>query len=165
MKGGEYMKKILMIVGGIIVIAVIAYGGYRIMHHLTKQPAPTMQATKMKPSSSPTVQATQNSVYKMMTKDKLGMVMTDPKGITLYTYAKDTTGASTCSGKCADNWPAYVAPSQTGSFPENISVIKRTDGMLQYAWKNMPLYYYIKDKDSGDAYGNGVGGVWSVIKP
>jgi predicted lipoprotein with Yx(FWY)xxD motif len=29
----------------------------------------------------------------------------------------------------------------------------------------MPLYYYAKDKDSGDAYGDNIGGVWFVVKP
>lgn len=99
-----------------------------------------------------------------MSKDKVGMVMTDTKGMTLYTYAKDTPGMSNCTGQCLSNWPAYTAKSQTGNFPANISVIKRPDGTLQYAWKNKPLYYYFKDKDSGDAYGNGIGGVWSVVK-
>lgn len=115
-----------------------------------------------KPTNQPT--QIQNSVYKMMSKDKLGMVMTDLKGMTLYTYAKDTPGVSNCTGKCLANWPPYIAPSQTDNVPENISVIKRPDGTLQYAWKDMPLYYYVKDGDSGDAYGNGIGNVWSVIK-
>lgn len=110
------------------------------------------------------VQRTQNSVYKMMPKEKLGTVMTDLKGMTVYTYVKDKTGVSNCTGGCLKTWPAYVAPAQTGNFPANISVIKHDDGTLQYTWKGMPLYYYTKDGDSGDAYGNGVGGVWSVVK-
>jgi len=110
------------------------------------------------------ISQTQNGVYKMMSKDKLGMVMTDPKGMTLYTFAKDTSGVSNCTGKCLTAWPAYVAPSQTSNVPANISLVKRPDGTFQYAWKGMPLYYYAKDGDSGDAYGNGIGGVWSVIK-
>ena len=108
-------------------------------------------------------QNTQNSVYKMTSKDKIGMVVSDSKGMTLYTYATDTSGVSNCTGACLKVWPAYVASSQS-NLPVNISVIKRNDGTLQYAWKGMPLYYYAKDGDSGDAYGNGVGGVWSVIK-
>ena len=93
------------------------------------------------------------------------MVLTDPKGMTLYTFANDKSGMSNCTaGKCLQNWPPYSASTQTGTFPENITVIKRPDGTLQYAWKGMPLYYFIKDKDSGDSYGNGVASVWSVVK-
>lgn len=150
-----------------LVVAAIVYGAvyYLFLHkqnpYSSSQSANPYQSQQMQ---KPT-QAMQNSVYKMMQKDKLGVVMTDPKGITLYTYAKDTTGVSNCTaGKCLQNWPPYTAQSQTGTFPANITVIKRSDGTLQYAWKGMPLYYFIKDKDSGDSYGNGVGGVWSVIQ-
>lgn len=114
-------------------------------------------------ATKPTAQA-ENGVYKSMAKDKIGMVMTDPKGMTLYTFAKDTIGGSNCTGTCLKIWPAYVAKSKTGNLPANISVITRPDGTFQYAWKGMPLYYYNKDGDSGDAYGNGIGNVWSVIK-
>lgn len=142
------MKNFWLIVGIIIVVVIIGYFGM--------QPKPVQQ--------SPAVTSKENSVYKMMSKEKLGNVVTDPKGMTLYVYTKDSSGASTCTEKCLENWPAYTASSQTGNFPANISVIKREDGALQYAWKNKPIYYYAKDKDSGDAYGNGIGGVWSVIK-
>ena len=151
-----------MAVGGIIVLAIVGFGGYKVIHHFTKpRPVQSTQVAQAKPT--PTTEPA-NSVYKMMNKGKLGSVMTDLKGITLYTYAKDTTGVSNCSGVCLGNWPAYVAKSVTGTFPENITVIKRDDGTLQYAWKGMPLYYFVKDQDSGDTYGNGVGGVWSVVK-
>jgi predicted lipoprotein with Yx(FWY)xxD motif len=152
-----------------LVVAVIVYGAiyYFVLHKQNPYSGTNgsqgymMQKTQqVKPT-----QATQNGVYKMMNKEKLGMVMTDPKGMTLYTFANDTTGVSNCgAGKCLTNWPPYTAQSQTGTLPANISVIKRSDGTLQYAWKGMPLYYFTKDKDSGDAYGNGVGGVWSVVK-
>ena len=38
-------------------------------------------------------------------------VTVDEKGMTLYTYDKDTKGAaaSACTGGCAANWPPYVA--------------------------------------------------------
>ncbi|HXS14681.1 MAG TPA: hypothetical protein VN711_00970 [Candidatus Saccharimonadales bacterium] len=146
-----------IVIGGIIYGAI--YFGF--LHN--QNPYSYSSSTQTK-AISQTTQKTQNSVYKMVSKGKLGTVMTDSKGMTLYTYAKDKAGMSSCSGKCLSNWPAYMATSQTGNFPTNISVIKRSDGTLQYAWKGMPLYYFAKDGDTGDAYGNGIGGVWSVIK-
>lgn len=144
-----------------VVVGVIVYGViyYFFMH---KQNSYTYQPNSSQQAQQPT--QTQNSVYKMMPKDKLGTVMTDMKGMTLYTFAKDTSGVSTCSDKCLQLWPPYAAKSQSESLPANISVIKRSDGSWQYAWKGMPLYYYTKDGDAGDAYGNGIGGVWSVVK-
>lgn len=114
--------------------------------------------------SATQIQQVQNGVYKIMVKGKLGMVMTDTRDMTLYTFANDTTGISKCTGSCLQLWPAYMAPSATGKFPANINVMKRSNGTLQYTWKGMPLYYYSKDSDTSDAYGNGIGGLWSVIK-
>ena len=164
------MKKTWMIVIGIIVIAVLVYGGYRVMHHMSAQKQMQEQAaavTSKKMVPSPTMEAmtmTKNSVYGMESDPKLGSIVTDTKGMTLYTYAKDTAGVSNCSGGCLAAWPAYVAPAQTGDFPENITAIKRSDGTFQYAWKGMPLYYYADDTKPGDVTGNGVGRVWSVVK-
>ena len=156
----------------IVVLAILGYGGYRIWHHYTwKNQAAVQQAqqqTMMKPKPSemakPSAMMEKNSVFQMVSDKKLGTIMKDPKGMTLYTFAKDTAGVSNCSGACMTLWPPYSAKSATGTFPTNISVIKRSDGTFQYAWKGMPLYYYSKDKDSGDAYGNGVAALWSVVK-
>ena len=41
-----------------------------------------------------------------MVKD--GMLV-DHKGMTLYTFDKDTGGKSVCTGKCAENWPPLMA--------------------------------------------------------
>jgi predicted lipoprotein with Yx(FWY)xxD motif len=143
------------------VVAIVIYGIiYFVFLH--KQNSYSYQQPQS--STINTKTQTQNTVYKMMPKEKLGTVMTDTKGMTLYTYAKDTTGMSNCTGKCLANWPAYIAPANVSNLPANISVVKRDDGTMQYAYKGMPVYYYTKDGDSGDAYGNGVGGVWSVIK-
>lgn len=156
------MKSIWTVIGVIIVVAVVGYGGYRIYHHVTYK-APT-QTAMAHPSMKAQPTMVSNSVYKIMPGGKLGNILTDAKGMTLYTYAKDKSGVSNCTGACLKAWPAYVASSQTGTFPANISVIKRTDGTLQYAWRAMPLYYYIGDKKVGDVNGNGIEGVWNVIK-
>lgn len=161
------MKTLWTVVIVIVVLAVVGFGGYKVWHHFNKQPAPApqaMQTQTMKPKPSTMVMMTKNTVYMMMPAGKLGTILTDPKGMTLYTYTKDTTGVSNCSGGCLQAWPAYVAKSQTGTFPANISVIKRTDGTLQYAWKGMPLYYFASDTKPGDTTGQGVGGVWFVVK-
>jgi len=140
-----------------VVIAIIVYGALYYIFLPKQNPYSTQSQSTQQTSVS------QNGVYKVMSKGKLGTVMTDPKGMTLYTYAKDTTGVSNCTGACLKAWPVYVATSEA-NLPANVTVIKRSDGTMQYSWKGMPLYYFAKDGDTGDAYGNGIGGVWSVIK-
>ena len=91
-------------------------------------------------------------------------VITDAKGMTLYTYAKDTANTSNCTGVCLQNWPPFLEKGMTASLPTNLGTFKRTDGSTQYTWKGMPLYYYIGDKKAGDVTGDGVGGIWHVAK-
>ena len=86
-------------------------------------------------------------------------VLTDAKGMTLYTYDKDTAGVSNCYDKCATAWPpafADAAAKADGDF----SLVKRTDGKMMWAYKGMPLYLWIKDTKPGDTTGDMVGNVW-----
>ncbi len=156
------MKKLGIAIVIIIMLVVVAYGGYRVVRHMARQQTPVMSATKTMPT--PTKQAMTNTVYKTMSSPTLGNYLTDMKGMTLYTYTKDTAGVSNCNGACLTIWPAYTTPSQTSTLPANISIIKRSNGTLQYAWKGMPLYYFAKDKNPGKTTGQGVGGVWNVAK-
>ena len=94
----------------------------------------------------------------MMSTSKTGSFLTDVKGMALYTYSKDKTGVSNCTGKCLVNWPAYGPKTMPTTLPTDITVITRTDKSLQFAWKGMPLYYFVKDLKVGDMMGDGVGG-------
>lgn len=100
----------------------------------------------------------------MVGKTDKGPALVDSKGMTLYTYDKDSEGKSVCYDKCAVNWPPLMAPA--GAKAEGkYSVVPRTDGSHQWAYNGMPLYTWIKDAKPGDATGDGVGGVWTLAKP
>jgi len=117
-------------------------------------------------SYTPTQNSASDNIYLTKTDASKGVYMTDFAGMTLYTYDKDTKGVSNCSGGCLVAWPAYTSGATAqGTFPANITVITRSDGSKQFAWKGMPLYYYAKDKVAGDITGDGVGGVWHIVKP
>ena len=93
-----------------------------------------------------------------------GKIYTDSKGMSLYTFDKDTKGMSNCNGECAVKWPplmAVDAAQDKGQF----SVITRADGTKQWAVNGMALYTWFKDKKSGDMTGDGVKGVWHIAKP
>ena len=96
-------------------------------------------------------------------KTKAGDVLADAKGMTLYTYDKDKSGESACTGKCAEVWPpakASASDKATGDF----TVIKRPDGTMQWAYDGKPLYLYQDDKKAGEVNGDGKGGVWHAAK-
>ena len=93
-----------------------------------------------------------------------GKTLVDAKGMTLYTYDKDTTaGKSSCNGPCATNWPPLTASASTGS--GDWSVVTRDDGAKQWAYKGKPLYTWNKDSKPGDVTGDGVNSVWHIATP
>lgn len=99
----------------------------------------------------------------MTQKTAHGTILTDSKGMTLYTFDKDKTGASTCYGQCASNWPPVVAPAGAKA-DEDFGLTKRSDGKMQWTYYGKPLYRWINDRAPGDMTGDGIGGVWHVAK-
>ncbi len=105
----------------------------------------------------------------MYSNSSMGKILTDDKGMTLYTYDKDTKGASmsTCVDKCIAAWPPFLAADGAmASGDWTIVNVKDKDGMMKKMWAydGWPLYYFVKDKAAGDTTGDGVGGVWHVVK-
>jgi predicted lipoprotein with Yx(FWY)xxD motif len=102
----------------------------------------------------------------------LGTVFVDAAGKTLYTWDKDTSATSACTGGCAATWPALTlaagtttpvaGPGVTGT----MTVSPRPDDAtkMQVVWNGKPLYFYAADVAPGDTKGDGVGGTWHVAK-
>jgi len=93
-------------------------------------------------------------------------VLTNPAGMTLYTFDKDPADGSksVCNGDCATKWPplmASAADKASGSY----SIVTRDDGSKQWAYKGKPLYLWFKDQKPGDKTGDGVNNVWHTAKP
>ena len=97
-------------------------------------------------------------------KTAIGQVFADSKGMTLYTFDKDTAGKSACNGPCAQNWPPLAAKAEAKPMGD-WTVVTRDDGSKQWAYKNKPLYTWVKDSKPGDTTGEGVNNVWHVAKP
>ena len=104
--------------------------------------------------------------------DKLGTVLAGRKGLTLYLFEADKGTASACSGACAQAWPPLTTQGTptvaNGAVAADLGTIKRSDGTTQVTYKGHPLYYFVQDKDSGDAYGQGskaFGADWYVVAP
>jgi predicted lipoprotein with Yx(FWY)xxD motif len=103
--------------------------------------------------------------------DKMGMVVQDGDGRTLYRFDKDTPTPDTksnCNGQCAQTWPPVLSetvPQLEGIDPSLVKLITRADGKKQVALGNWPLYAYSLDPKPGSWKGQGVGGVWFVIQP
>jgi predicted lipoprotein with Yx(FWY)xxD motif len=93
-----------------------------------------------------------------------GKALVDSKGMTLYSFDKDSGGKSACNGPCAANWPPLAATS--GAAMGDWSMITRDDGSKQWAYKGKPLYVFAKDAKPGDTKGDGVmNGAWHMATP
>ncbi|MCX4514104.1 MULTISPECIES: SCO0930 family lipoprotein [Streptomyces] len=101
---------------------------------------------------------------------KLGKVLTDSEGFTLYRFDKDTATPpkSNCNGDCAKAWPVVAAGDVTpapGTDTSMIGEVTRADGTKQLTIGGWPMYRYAKDTKPGDANGQGVGGTWFASAP
>jgi predicted lipoprotein with Yx(FWY)xxD motif len=99
--------------------------------------------------------------------DRLGDILTDDKGMTLYLFTNDTANTSNCYDQCATNWPPLLTEGDpaagAGADESLLGTAQRTDGTVQVTYNGWPLYYWVKDLKPGDATGQDVGDVWYVL--
>jgi predicted lipoprotein with Yx(FWY)xxD motif len=103
---------------------------------------------------------------------KLGKVIVDSKGFTLYDFHKDKGGKSSCFGACAQVWPPLTTEGKPqvgeGAMASKLGTTKRKDGTLQVTYAGWPLYTYEADKKPGEANGNDIdsfGAQWYALQP
>jgi len=98
-----------------------------------------------------------------MVDTKMGKILANAKGMTLYTFDKDAMGKSNCDEACLKKWPAFHAAAKAKAEGE-WTLVKAADGKEMWAYEGKPLYTFAGDKKPGDMTGDGVGGVWDVAK-
>jgi predicted lipoprotein with Yx(FWY)xxD motif len=90
-------------------------------------------------------------------------LMTTSSGMTVYTFDKDAVGQSNCYGPCASYWPPVeAAPGQQAS--GDLSIIRRTDGTMQWAKQGRPLYTFSEDTMQGEMRGDNYNQNWHVVR-
>jgi predicted lipoprotein with Yx(FWY)xxD motif len=93
-----------------------------------------------------------------------GKALVNGDGMTLYIFDNDTKGKSNCNGQCANLWLPLIATtdaSDSGDF----TLITRSDGRKQWAYKGKALYSWTKDTKPGETTGDGVNSVWHIAAP
>jgi len=130
----------------------------------TTAPVPTTA-----PMASPTVAALQEAVINVAKDPKLGQILVDGKGMTLYMFTKDEADKSNCNADCLATWPPLLTQGKpmlgTGVDASLVGSAKLADGSMIVTYNHMPLYYWVKDMKPGDTTGQGVGSVWYVVSP
>jgi predicted lipoprotein with Yx(FWY)xxD motif len=102
----------------------------------------------------------------------LGKILVTAQGRTLYLFAPDKRGKSTCYGSCASYWPPLLVTGKptagTGVKASLLGVTVRKDGKHQVTYNGHPLYAYVGDTAAGKTSGEGLdlsGGLWWVMSP
>lgn len=97
---------------------------------------------------------------------KLGTILTNSSGMTLYWHATDPANGSACTGACATYWPPLTVtgtPTAGTGVTGKLTTFKNPEGQMQVAYNGHALYTFVADKAAGDTVGNlknGFGGLW-----
>jgi predicted lipoprotein with Yx(FWY)xxD motif len=103
----------------------------------------------------------------------LGNYLTDNKGFTLYFFADDVDGISTCTGGCLTVWPVFydsllsATTLGTGLKLADFAVITTSTGAKQTTYKGWPLYHFAPNgvrEAAGLKGGEKIGNTWFVLK-
>ena len=103
---------------------------------------------------------------------KLGSIVVNAKGLTLYHASHESAGTIKCTGNCVYFWfPVTVSAKQKivlgkGINRAKVGTIKRSNGALQVTYNKLPLYRYYLDRKPGQAKGQGFkdsAGTWYAV--
>lgn len=124
--------------------------------------AATLVAIALASTGSSTVNAASSS--------RLGQIVVDSQGRTLYALSPETTSHLLCkSSECFKFWPPLTVHSTKTKLTAaagvhgRLGLLHRSGGMLQVTLNGRPLYRYAGDHAKGQTNGQGIhsfGGTW-----
>ncbi len=158
----------LVVVIVVIIVGVVLWMGYG---GSAMNPAPTGTGATTTTggtsnggstgTASGTGGTTQTLTLNTSNSPTLGTYLVATNGMTLYKFANDRPGVSTCTGTCASIWLPYTVQSSSSlagalAVTGKIGTISRPNGALQVTYNNAPLYFYKNDSAPGDTKGQGI---------
>jgi predicted lipoprotein with Yx(FWY)xxD motif len=105
-----------------------------------------------------------------LANSKLGKILVDAAGRTLYLWEADKGTTSTCDGACASVWPPVTTDGQpiaeAGVSASKLGTTQRGDGTTEVTYNGHPLYTFAGDGAPGETTGqgsDGFGAEWYVL--
>jgi predicted lipoprotein with Yx(FWY)xxD motif len=106
---------------------------------------------------------------------KLGVVLVNSRGLTLYMFKPDRRKKVTCKGSCAAAWPPLKlkqgqrrATAGGAAKQKLLGSDKNPGGGRVVTYNHWPLYTYVGDSKPGETNGQALnlnGGLWYVLSP
>lgn len=90
-------------------------------------------------------------------------ILANEQGLTVYVFDKDSGSESNCYDACAKAWPPVVVAAGT-ALVSPLGTTARKDGSVQVTYDGRPVYTYVGDGSEGDTNGDGLGGIWHIVK-
>jgi predicted lipoprotein with Yx(FWY)xxD motif len=166
------MHSKFVLAGSLIAAALVAACGSGSPYGSTQSPAVSPSGpVATYPTPSPSAQA-QGAAIKVASS-RLGDILVDANGRTLYLFLADSGATSNCnSASCVQNWPPVLtkgAPQAgAGVTASLLGTTQRKDGTVEVTYAGHPLYYFIADTKPGQLSGQGIdafGAEWYVVSP
>ena len=135
----------------------------------SSNPATTSTAKPAAQASSAALGGiTPGSTVLHVQKSAVGWVLAVANGQVVYAYDKDPKGGTpACTGSCAQIWLPVTGSHPIASPADKglgtLGTVAISNGAKQITYNGSPLYTY-KGAKALATKGNGVGGVWHVIK-
>jgi predicted lipoprotein with Yx(FWY)xxD motif len=161
-------------IGGVaaVAFAVAGCGGSSGSHHASAYgaPAPTSPASSPAAPAGTPVANNAGGASIQVAASKLGKILVDSKGNTLYLWQADKGTASTCNGACASAWPPLTTTGKPLAGPglsaSKLGTTKRSDGATEVTYNGHPLYTFVGDRAPGQTVGEGnksFGAEWDAL--
>jgi predicted lipoprotein with Yx(FWY)xxD motif len=122
------------------------------------------------PAPSPAPSGTGSTSKVELVKTKLGKVLADGSGHTLYLFEKDKGPKSTCTAACASAWPPLTTTgkpkARRGVSTSKLGTTSRGGGVKQVTYNRHPLYRFVKDSGPRQTHGEGLmafGAQWFAV--
>jgi predicted lipoprotein with Yx(FWY)xxD motif len=133
-------------------------------------PSPTVSASSAGASGGAPAADGSGGASVGLSSSKLGRILVDGGGRTLYLFEADTAMASTCDGACASAWPPLTTAGRPIAGPgvaaSKLGTTKRSDGTTEVTYNGHPLYTFTGDSAPGQTSGqgsDGFGAEWYVL--
>ena len=157
-------RSITLLAGAAAPLTALAIAGLGAASAASASPAP-LQAASGRPAAAGVAKPTL-----AVRSTRLGRILVDSQGRTLYIFKKDSGTKSACFGACAAAWPPLRATGKpkvgAGARTSMVATTKRSDGAPQVTYNGHPLYRFKNDMKAGDTNGEGLnafGGRWFAL--
>ncbi len=147
---------------GTVILAAPPTTAPRVQPRLVIPPAETTTTTV-----PPTTTTAVGTVLLKVRDTRLGLIIVDVIGHTLYASAADPAGEGLCSGACTAQWvpiPGYVVLTDAGVNVALVGRVTRADGLVQLTYAGLPLYR-LHNEPLGALMGHGDGAQWFTVSP